>query len=136
MRIGVRGLARRPALTATALALSIGIGATAAIATVTNALLFRSLPVPDPHELVVVAQLDEHTSNFPHGLSYPEYLDYRERNDVFDGLVAHHPSTLERFLNSSEPGCSHVVVLFVGAGRRILDPRAARKEAAHGTRGT
>ena len=90
VRIGVRGLARRPGFTATAtLTLSIGIGATAAVATVTNALLFQPLPVPDPDELVVVAQLDEHTSTFPHALSYPEYLDYRERNDVFDGLAAH-----------------------------------------------
>ena len=90
VRIGVRGLARRPGFTATAvLALSIGIGATAAVATVTNGMLFQPLPVPDPDELVVVAQLDEHTSDFPHGLSYPEYLDYRERNDVFDGLAAH-----------------------------------------------
>ena len=89
VRIGVRGLARRPGFTAAAvLTLAIGIGATAAVATVTNALLFQPLPVPDPDELVVVAQLDEHTAEFPHGLSWPEYLDYRERSDVFDGLAA------------------------------------------------
>ena len=89
VRIGARGLARRPGFTATAvLALSIGIGATAAVVAVANALLFQPLPVPDPDELVVVAQLDEHTAEFPHGLSYPEYLDYRERNDVFEGLAA------------------------------------------------
>ena len=90
VRTGVRGLARRAGFTVTAaLTLSIGIGATAAVATVTRALLFQPLPVPDPDELVVVAQLDEHTSEFPHALSYPEYLDYRERNDVFEGLAAH-----------------------------------------------
>ncbi len=89
VRVGVRGLARRPGFTAAAaLTLAIGIGATAGVATVTNALLFQPLPVPDPDELVVVAQLDEHTSTFPHPLSYPEYLDYRDRNDVFDGLAA------------------------------------------------
>ena len=89
LRVGLRGLARRAGFTATAaLTLSIGIGATTAVATVTNALLFQPLPVPNPDELVVVAQLDEHTSEFPHGLSYPEYLDYRERNDVFDDLAA------------------------------------------------
>ena len=67
VRIGLRGLARRPGFAATAvLTLSIGIGATAAVATVTNALLFQPLPVPDPDELVVVTQLDEHTSVFPH----------------------------------------------------------------------
>ena len=65
LRIGMRGLARRPGFTATAaLALSIGIGATAAVATVANGLLFQPLPVPDPVELVVVSQLDEHTAEF------------------------------------------------------------------------
>ena len=58
VRVGVRGLARRPGFTAAAvLTLAIGIGATAGVATVTNALLFQPLPVPDPDELVVVAQL-------------------------------------------------------------------------------
>ena len=56
---------------------------------VTNALLFRPLPVPNADALVVVSQLDEHTSDFPHALSYPEYVDYRERSDVFTGLAAH-----------------------------------------------
>ena len=93
LRIGVRGLARRPGFTATAVvALSIGIGATVAVVAVANALLFQPLPVPEPDELVVVAQLDEHTAEFPHGLSYPEYLDYRERNDVFVGLAARSPA--------------------------------------------
>ena len=90
VRTGLRGLVRRAGFTATAaMTLSIGIGATAAVATVTRALLFQPLPVPDSDELVVVAQLDEHTSEFPHALSYPEYLDYREGNDVFEGLAAH-----------------------------------------------
>ena len=90
VRIGARGLARRPGFTAAAaLTLAIGIGATAAVAAVANSLLFEPLPVPDPEELVMVAQLDEHTAEFPHALSYPEYLDYRERSDVLDGLAAH-----------------------------------------------
>ena len=90
LRIGLRGLARQPGFTATAvLTLSIGIGATAAVATVANPMFFQPLPVPDPDELVSITQLDEHTSVFPHPLSYPEYLDYRERNDVFEGLAAH-----------------------------------------------
>ena len=93
LRIGARGLARRPGFTATAvLALSIGIGATVAVVAVANALLFQPLPVPEPDELVVVAQLDEHTAEFPHGLSYSEYLDYRELNDVFEGLAARSPA--------------------------------------------
>ena len=89
LRYGLRGLARNPGFTiAAALTLSIGIGGTAAMFSVANAMLFRPFPAPDPEQLVVVAQLDEHTSIYPHDLSYPEYLDYRDRNEVFDGLAA------------------------------------------------
>ena len=104
VRIGMRGLARRPGFAAAAaLTLSIGIGATAAVATWTNGLLFQPLPVPDPEELVVVAQLDEHTAEFPHELSCPEHLDYRELGDVFEGLAAH---TLAEGLLSIDGGAA------------------------------
>ena len=89
LRFGLRGLARNPGFTAAAaLTLSIGIGGTAAMFSVTSALLFRPLPVPEGERLVVVAQRDEH---FPqaHQLSYPEYLDYRDQNQVLQGLAAH-----------------------------------------------
>ena len=93
LRLGVRGLARNPGFTATAaLVLSIGIGGTAAMFSVTNAFLFRPFPAPDPEQLVVVAQRDEHTPQ-PHGLSYPEYLHYRDQNQVFAGLAAHQLAT-------------------------------------------
>ncbi len=55
---------------------------------VANAFLFRPLPVPDPEQLVVVAQVDEHFPQ-PHELSYQEYLDYRDQNQVLEGLAAH-----------------------------------------------
>ena len=64
------------------------------------------LPVPDPDELVVVAQFDEHTTEFPHELSYPEHLDYRERNDVFEGLAAY---TLAEALLSINDGATERV---------------------------
>ena len=131
VRIGLRGLARRPGFTATAaLTLSIGIGATAAVATWTSGLLFQPLPVPDPEELVMVAQLDEHTAEFPHELSYPEYLDYRERSDVFEGLAAY---TLAEGLLSIDGGAAEririeyvsgnyfdVLQLDAGLGRTFL----------------
>ncbi len=89
LRFGLRGLVRNPGFTATAaLTLSIGIGGTAAMFSVTSALLFRPFPAPDPEQLVVVAQRDEHGTN-PHFLSYPEYVDYRDQNQVFAGLAAY-----------------------------------------------
>ena len=89
LRFGLRGLARNPGFTATAaLTLSIGIGGTAVMFSVTNAFLFRPFPAPEPEQLVVVAQQDEHRQQ-PHALSYLEYLDYRDRNEVFEGLAAY-----------------------------------------------
>ena len=53
LRYGVRGLFRRKAFAAVAvLTLALGIGANTAIFTLVNAVLLKSLPVSDPHELV------------------------------------------------------------------------------------
>jgi macrolide transport system ATP-binding/permease protein len=89
LRFGLRGLARNRGFTiAAALTLAVGSGGTTAMFSIANAMLFRPFPAPHPEELVVVAQLDEHTTVFPHDLSYPEYVDYRDLNQVFDGLAA------------------------------------------------
>ncbi len=125
LRFGLRGLARNPGFTAAAaLTLSIGIGATAAMFSVTNFLLLRPFPAPHPEQLVVVAQLDEHTADFPHYLSYPEYLDYRERNQVFGGLAAYQPV---RELLSTGNAAEAVWVEYVSANYfEVLQVDAAR----------
>src|SRR5689334_9319144 len=54
-RYGVRQLRRTPALTlAIVLSLTIGLGANTAIFSLIDAMLMRSLPVPDPEALSVV----------------------------------------------------------------------------------
>ena len=54
-RYAVRTLSRRPAFTiVSAVTLALGIGATAAIFGVVDALLFRPLRYPSPHQVVVV----------------------------------------------------------------------------------
>ena len=102
LRFGVRGLARNPGFTATAaLTLSIGVGGTSAMFSVANAYLFRPFPAPEPEQLVVVAQVSEGLP-FPHPLSYPEYLDYRDRNQVFEGLASY--ATNMRLLSAAGDG--------------------------------
>ena len=125
LRFGLRGVTRYPGFTATAaLVLSIGIGGTAAMFSVTNFLLLRPFPAPDPEQLVVVAQLDEHTADFPHHLSYPEYLDYRERNQVFMGLAVYQP---ERELLSTGNAAEAVWVEYVSGNYfEVLQVSAAR----------
>ena len=56
LRQAARGLARRPAFTLPALAtLALGVGGTTAMFSITDALLLRPLPYPDPAAIVTVA---------------------------------------------------------------------------------
>lgn len=72
------------------LMLALGIGSNTAIFSLLDQLLYRPLPVHDPGELV---QLDGpgafrgRTMNNK-TFSYPMYRDFRDRNQVFDGVVA------------------------------------------------
>ena len=53
IRYGFRGMLRSPGTTLVAvLSLALGIGANSAIFSFVDALLLRSLPVQNPHELV------------------------------------------------------------------------------------
>jgi hypothetical protein len=55
LRFGLRVLRKNPGFTAVAvLSLGLGIGADTAIFSVLNAILLRSLPVPNPQELRMI----------------------------------------------------------------------------------
>src|SRR5579863_5482101 len=85
----LRMLRKDPVFTAVAIcSLAIGIGATASMFSFADAMLLRPLPVRDPDRVLainttVAAQFGQ---NPP--ISYPDYLDLRDRNQTFDGLVA------------------------------------------------
>ena len=99
VRYGMRMLLKAPGFTAVAvLSLALGIGGNTAIFSLVDKLLIRKLPVEEPDRLVIVsatrAQGVSTTSSFA------DFVDYRDRNDVFDGLVA----TFQRALTLSESG--------------------------------
>ena len=87
-RYGLRRIARKPGLAATIiLSLAIGIGANSAIFSVIDAILFRPLPVRKSQELVALATSDHH-SEYPHGLSYGLFRDFRTLTEAFSDVLA------------------------------------------------
>jgi predicted permease len=88
IRYGLRTLLKNPGFTAVAvLTLALGIGANTTIFSLINALLLRPLPVEKPEDLVSIYG---RTEQIPFAsLSYPDYADYRDRNDVFSEVVAY-----------------------------------------------
>jgi predicted permease len=94
LRLAVRRLLQNPGFSAIAVStLALGIGANTAIFSAINAVILRPLPVERGSELISVNEtLAEET--YP-TLSYPNYLDVRDRNRVLSGLIAY------RFLPAS-----------------------------------
>ena len=87
VRYGVRILLKSPAFTFVAVSsLALGIGFNTTLFSAVDAVLLSPKPGTGP-ELVEVFLSD--SSGYPYGASsYPDYLEYRERADVFDEVVA------------------------------------------------
>src|SRR5438105_2773456 len=93
LRYGFRALVRNRGFTAVAvLSLALGIGANTTIFTLLNAVLLRAMPVRDEATLAAVFTVDQRTSgNLAN--SYPNFLDYRDRQSVFSSLLLYTPFT-------------------------------------------
>jgi predicted permease len=88
LRFTLRTLGKSPVFVlVAALTLGLGIGVNTAIFSSVNSMRFRPMPVKDGERLVVLAVRDRE-SDFAHGLSYPDFLDYRSLTDVFEDAAA------------------------------------------------
>jgi predicted permease len=89
IRFGFRILFKSPAFTlVAALSLALGIGANTAVFSIINASLLKPLPVEEPERLVSLFTTDVgRPGNLP--TSHLNYVDYRDQNQVFSGLLAY-----------------------------------------------
>ncbi len=94
LRYSLRTLVKHRTFTAAALlTLALGIGINTSIFTLLYSVAFRPLPVKDSNRVVNVYQiLDGEFSRQVQGnvalLSYPEYVNYRDRTPALSGLAA------------------------------------------------
>jgi len=91
LRYGARMLSRNRSFAAVAvLTLAIGIGASATVFTWIDAVLLQPLGgVADPSRLVTVESVTPGGELVPN--SYPDYIDYRDRLKLLDGIAVERP---------------------------------------------
>jgi len=98
LRYALRQLRKSPVFTlAAVITLGLGIGANTAMFSVMNAVLLRSLPVPEPNRVfylrVPTGQPNgaENTGNDDTSFSYPVFQALREQHQVFSDVIASAP---------------------------------------------
>jgi putative ABC transport system permease protein len=86
LRYGIRMMRRAPGATFVIIVtLGVAIGANVAIFSLFNAVLLKALPLPHPDRLVVIT---EETPTVHGGaVSYPDFLDWRARQTMFEHLA-------------------------------------------------
>jgi putative ABC transport system permease protein len=92
LRFALRQLRKAPGFALTAvLTLALGIGTTTAIYSLIDGVLLRPLPLPHPEQLVAAYTAENRPGQpFDWGAtSYPNYLDWRDRNHTFSQLAAY-----------------------------------------------
>jgi predicted permease len=123
-----RVLIRSPLFTLTAVAtLAVGIGANVAMFSVLDAVLFRALPYPSPERLVYGRMTRGAWVNST--VSYPDYIDFRDRSDAFESLALIR-SGLQAFLITgfSEPERTNGNWITVDFFRALgVDPQLGRQ---------
>jgi macrolide transport system ATP-binding/permease protein len=93
VRYAVRTLSQNPSFAVVAVvALALGIGVNTGIFTILNAVALRPLPIADAGNVAGVYQsfrgtVSRNVRNSLSYFSYPEYVEYRDNNQVFSGVA-------------------------------------------------
>ena len=103
LRYGLRMLAKAPGFAAVAvLTLALGIGGNATVFSWIRTVLLNPLPgIAHADQFIAIESVmpsgEYHTS------SYPDYKDYRDRNDVFSGLIGFEMAGVDMSLRNAAP---------------------------------
>jgi putative ABC transport system permease protein len=85
LRYAVRAARRNSSVSILAiLAFALGIGVTTAVFSIFNSVLLAPLPFPDPDQIVAVYGTQPACATCP--ASYPKYIDWKTRNQVFSAM--------------------------------------------------
>jgi predicted permease len=110
LRYSIRTLRAQPAFFALAvLSLALAIGANSAMFSFADALLLRPLPVVDASEVFDVSNT---TADNPfEGMSFPDYLDLRNKSHSFAALVAYRLTTVAAATDPAAPAGIRLAML-------------------------
>jgi len=88
LRFGARVLLKQPGFTLIAVVtLALGIGANTAIFSMVNGVLLRPLPYPEADRLMSLTERNSQSE--PMFIAYPNLLDWREQNTVFEQIAVY-----------------------------------------------
>src|SRR5450432_3202133 len=88
VRYGARVLRSSPGFLATAvITLGLGIGATTAIFSVSDAMLWKPIPLPHIESLVVVAQRIPNEANYYDSMTAPDLDDIRRSSTALENIA-------------------------------------------------
>ncbi|HLL77419.1 MAG TPA: ABC transporter permease [Pyrinomonadaceae bacterium] len=91
LRYAARSLRKRPGFTLVAvLTLALGIGANTAIFSVVNGVMLKPLDFPDSDRLIALSETSKEVPVM--SVAYPNYLDWRASQTVFEEMAARMPA--------------------------------------------
>jgi len=152
VRYGLRQLRKSPGFTVVAvLSLALGIGANTAIFSMINGILYKSLPIRDPHELRVINWTCDPTHNWPMmrereggfgrtksnmlycgSFPYPAYQDFAEQAEGFSDIFAFSHGSSKTINAGGVPTLANAQMVsgnfFRGYGARVLIGRPITPE--------
>lgn len=96
LRYALRQLRKSPGFTLTIIVLvGLAIAATATVFSIADVVLLR--PLPFAHSDQLLMPWEHHPLTGREEVAYPDYIDWRNQNHVFDGLAAYTSRSYSRF---------------------------------------